>query len=280
MMKIAILGLGSVALADALALARQHDVVMTGPVPDRIEAINRGDYALRDPMLGAYCAEHTLSLRAVPDIRDALRHADMVFISAPLARDPESGALYLEELDSRIDFAARANPLAPIVVRSAVPVGYCDAKRVELKGAKIVYAPEFCRNDHMLTDILRPQFLIVGDPYALGRRVAAVLAGAALMPDLRVELMDTVSAELTRHLAVETHPACKVSDHAPALVTLYQPKIQADLPEELAQLRKRLVAEGVSTALHCGKVSRGPALRMPPAIAAKALHDFARPVSV
>lgn len=201
-MKIAIIGLGRVAMADALALARVHQVVMTGPVPDRIAAINRGEYGLSDPALSDYCARHKLDLRAVHDTGQAIADADMVFISAPLSRDPLSGDFSLVELDTRIEFAARRVPAAPIVVRSAVPVGYCEAKRVELKGAKIVYAPEFCREGHMLSDNLHPKFLIVGDRHALGRRVLDVLQGAALRAEIPTRQMGLTEAELTRHLSI------------------------------------------------------------------------------
>ncbi|MCC5992413.1 MAG: hypothetical protein JJT99_07800 [Rhodobacteraceae bacterium] len=201
-MKIAIIGLGRVAMADALALARLHQVVMTGPLPDRIEAINRGEYGLHDPALDDYCTRHRLDLRAVHDTAQAIADAEMVFISAPLSRDPLSGDFNLVEMDTRIEFVARRAPMAPIVVRSAVPVGYCEAKRVELKGAKIVYAPEFCREGHMLSDNLYPKFLIVGDRHALGRRVLNVLQGAALRAAIPTRQMGLTEAELTRHLSI------------------------------------------------------------------------------
>ncbi len=201
-MKIAIIGLGRVAMADALALSRTHQVVMTGPVPDRVDAINRGEFGLSDPGLSAYLAAHSLNLRAELETAKALEHADMVFISTPLSLDPETGVASLVELDTRIELAARRLPHAPIVVRSAVPVGYCEAKRVSLRGAKIVYAPEFCREGHMLSDILNPGFLIVGDRHALGRRVLEILKTAALRSDIPTRQMGLTEAELTRHLSV------------------------------------------------------------------------------
>ncbi len=201
-MKIAIIGLGRVAMADALALARCHEVVMTGPVPDRVDAINRGEYGLNDPGLKTYLDSHVLNLRAMLDTAAALDLADMVLVSVPLSLDPETGRPALVELDTRIELAARRLPSAPIVVRSAVPVGYCEARRVALKGAKIVYAPEFCREGHMLTDILYPDFLIVGDRHSLGRRVLEVLQSAALRSDVPTRQMGLAEAELTRHLSL------------------------------------------------------------------------------
>lgn len=201
-MKIAIIGLGRVAMADALALARTHEVVMTGPVPDRVEAINRGDYNLNDPALDAYLASHPLKLRAVLDTRTALADAQMVFVSTPIAQHADSGRASFIELDTRIELAASICPRAPIVLRSAVPVGYCDARRIALKGAKIVYAPEFSREGHRLSDLLHPRFLIVGDRHALGRQVLDVLKSAAMTQDIPSRQIGSSEAELTRHLSV------------------------------------------------------------------------------
>lgn len=200
-MKITIIGLGCVAVADALALARNHEVVLTGPVPDRVEAINSGQYGLRDPLLADYLAENTLNLRAMLDTSEALAGADMVLVSTPLTRDPVTGCPDLVELDTRVEFVARNLPAAPIVVRSAVPVGYCESRRIELKGAKIVYAPEFCHEGQMLSDILYPEFLIVGDRYALGQRVLGMLKSAAVRTDMPIHQMDLTEAERIRQFS-------------------------------------------------------------------------------
>lgn len=201
-MKIAIIGLGQVAMADALALARVHDVVMTGPLPDRVEAINRGAYGLSDPALASYVQDTPLRLRAELDTARALSCADMVVLSTPLSRDPQTGAASLVELDTRIEFAARAVPHAPIVVRSAVPVGYCEGKRVDTRGGKIVYAPETGRPGHMLSDVLYPEIILIGDRHALGLRVLDVLKSATLRGEASTCCTGPTEAELTRHLAV------------------------------------------------------------------------------
>lgn len=200
-MKIAIIGLGGVALADALALARTHEVVMTGPVPDRVEAINTGAFDLCDPALAPYLARYPLRLSASLHTDAALDGADAVIVAPPLSFDPETGAAQLAELDSRIEMAARRRPGALIVVRSAVPVGYCAARRAETGSPRIVYAPEFAREGHRLSAVLHPQFLIVGDRGAAGKKALALLAEAALSDAIPTRAIGPAEAELTRHLS-------------------------------------------------------------------------------
>lgn len=200
-MKIAVIGLGVVALGDALALARQHSVTMTGPVPERVEAINAGRYPLADLMLDDYVARTPLSLRATLDTAEALKGAEMVMISAPLSRDPETGACRTVELESRIELAYRLCPGVPIVIRSAVPIGFTERMCKALDARSIVYAPEFTREGQSLQDTLAPRFLIVGDRGAMGARVAAVLLGAAQRPGVPVKLMGAAEAEAVKHFS-------------------------------------------------------------------------------
>jgi UDPglucose 6-dehydrogenase len=201
-MKIVMIGLGTVALADALALGRENDVIVTGPVPDRVDAINSGEFLLSDPCLAAYLRDHPVRLQAMLDPRAALDGAQMVFVSAPLSRDPDTNALRTIELESRIELAAQMLPNAPIVIRSAVPVGFTDAMRHRLKGAKLVYAPEFSRYGHALSDVLTPAFLIVGDRSNLGTQVGEMLQSAALAKDIPLRQMRPTEAEALRHLSV------------------------------------------------------------------------------
>ena len=201
-MKIAMIGLGAVAMADALALGRVHDVVLTGPLPDRVDAIARGDYGLDDPGLDDYLRAHAPRVEATLDTRAALAGAQLVLVSAPLSHDPETGALRIVELESRIELAARELPLAPIVIRSAVPIGFTDGLRQRLGGAKLVYAPEFARAGRPLGDRLHAGFVLVGDRGHLGAQVADVLADAALNGAVARCFLSPSEAEALRHLSV------------------------------------------------------------------------------
>lgn len=201
-MKIVMIGLGTVALADALALGRRHDIVLTGPVPDRVDAINSGSYQVSDPCLESYVQDHRLRVRATLDTRTALEGAQMVFVSAPLSLDPDTNTLRTIELESRIELAAEMLPHVPIVIRSAVPIGYTEALRLRLKGVKLVYAPEFSREGSALGDVLNPRFLVIGDRGNVGAKVAQVLLDGALANGFPIRQMGSTEAEALRHLSV------------------------------------------------------------------------------
>lgn len=209
-MRIAIIGLGMVALADALVLARRHTVTLTGPVPDRVDAVNAGAFPLSDTHLDGYIAAHALTLRATLDTRAALEGAQVVLVSVPLRLDPVRGACDTTELETRIALAQRMCPAAPIVIRSAVPIGFTERMRRELCSDSILCVPEFLREGAALADALAPRFLIVGDRGPLGTMVGALFQQATDTPDLPLRLMGPSEAEAVKHFS-QTWLAARVA---------------------------------------------------------------------
>jgi UDPglucose 6-dehydrogenase len=200
-MKIAILGLGHVALSDALALGRTHDVTMTGPVPTRIEAIETGDFPLSDPQLADYVATHRPRVRATLDIGAALAGAGMILVSMPLSVDPGTGRIATAEIDSRIERALSECPGVPVVIRSAVPFGYCKGLLARHPEAPLVYAPEFLREGAPLSDLLAADFMIIGNTAPLGARVGRLLSQASMRDDVQIRQIGMREAEAVKHFS-------------------------------------------------------------------------------
>jgi len=208
--KIAILGLGHVALADALALGRRHAVRLTGPVPDRIDAINTRQFALNDPALQGYLAQHRPDLAADTDTEAVLQGAEMVFISMPLSVDPATGTIATAEIESRIARAVAQCPGVPVVIRSAVPLGFCARMIEDIPGAPLVLAPEFL-SAQALGDLLDLRDVVVGHTGALGARVGRVLASASMRADVRIHQMPLPEAEAVMqfsHALMANRMAC------------------------------------------------------------------------
>ena len=198
-MQITVMGLGTVAQSDGLALARTHDVVLTGSVKDRVDAINSGEYPLADPSVSDYVAANDLSIHATLDTDSALKSADLILIATPLAHDARTGKVSTFELEAWVEYAHRKCPKVPIVIRSAVPIGFTRRMREILKSRYILYAPEFMREAHSLQDVLAPKFMIIGDRGELGTKVGAVLMGACTRSGIEMRLMGASEAEAVKH---------------------------------------------------------------------------------
>lgn len=200
-MRIAILGLGMVAMADALALAVHHDVTVTGPVPDRIDAIRRGEFGLTDPALAVHLAERRLALTATLDTAAAVERADMVILAMPLPVDPVTGRIDTTEIDSRIDFVLARAPQVPVVIRSAVPMGFAARQRRAHPGATLIVAPEQLREGTPLSDRLNQPAVIVGDRGPLGAWIGEILAARPDGSRCPVRQMGAAEAEAVKHMA-------------------------------------------------------------------------------
>lgn len=207
-MKIAIIGLGYVALTDALMFARHHKVMLTAPLPDRVEAIASGrfDFAgagVCDPDLSTFLARETLDLGATVETARALEGADMVFISLPLGFDAENGEVPVHELSSRVALAHDLCPGVPIIVRSALPHGETERLRVQHNSHNIVFVPEFFDRRAPLQSALAPELIVIGARGSVGRRIADLFANslAANANEVPIHLIGSGEAEAVKKFA-------------------------------------------------------------------------------
>lgn len=201
-MNVTVIGLGSVALADALALARRHRVTVTGPDPDRLAAVAAGRYPLDDPDLAGYLARHAPRLAVAADLGQALAGAGAVLIATPLPLGPDGAGPDTAELDAAVAAAVAGAPGALVVIRSAVPVGHTDRLRARHPGARIVVAPECADPAAPLGGVLHPDLILIGDRGADGAQAAALLADAALRPGPTIRYLEPAEAEAARHLSL------------------------------------------------------------------------------
>lgn len=180
-MRIVVTGCGHVGLANALLLARYHEVTAVDLLPDRVAAINK-----RVPTLMGEAADWDLQLTAVTDGRDAYRSADYVLIATPTDYDPVQNHFDTSSVDAVARQVREENPEAVIVIKSTIPVGYTMGLREKL-GGTILFAPEFLREGKALYDNLHPSRIVVGIPPEDSRAKQAAETFAQMMRDAAEE---------------------------------------------------------------------------------------------
>ena len=87
-MKIAVFGAGYVGLANAVVLARRHDVTVVDIDQSRVDSINRRQATVGELQLQEFMDTQTLSLRATSDWRAAVSGARWALIATPTDYDP------------------------------------------------------------------------------------------------------------------------------------------------------------------------------------------------
>ena len=175
-MKIAVAGAGYVGLSIATLLSQHHFVTVVDVVQEKVDKINARISPIQDEYIEKYFAEKELQLTATLDGASAYKDADFVVIAAPTNYDSQKNFFDTHHIEDVINLVLSVNPLAVMVIKSTIPVGYCRhlyAKYVQrfatdetLKDHKfnLLFSPEFLRESKALYDNLYPSRIIVGVP--------------------------------------------------------------------------------------------------------------------
>lgn len=164
--KIAVAGTGYVGLSIATLLAQHHYVVAVDILSEKVELINSCRSPIQDEYIEKYLAEKNLNLTATLDGASAYKDADFVVIAAPTNYDPNKNFFDTSHVEEVIDLVRSVNMNAVMVIKSTIPVGYCESlyKRYG-KDLRLLFFPEFLRESKALYDNLYPSRIIAGIPY-------------------------------------------------------------------------------------------------------------------
>ena len=221
-LKIAVAGTGYVGLSIATLLAQHHEVTAVDVVPEKVDKINHRESPIQDEYIEKFLAEKPLRLTATLDGASAYSDADYVVIAAPTNYDPQRNFFDTHHIEDVIDLVLSVNPQAVMVIKSTIPVGYCQ-RIYERYGAdlRLLFAPEFLRESKALYDNLYPSRIILGTPKlfpvnrpeeleAAAHTFAQLLVEGAERKDTPVLFMGLKEAEAVK-LFANTYLALRVS---------------------------------------------------------------------
>lgn len=209
-MKITVVGLGYVGLANAVLLAQNHEVIGLDLSEARVAELNAGISPIVDPEISAYLARGDLDLTATTDAQAAYAQADLILIATPTNYDAQTNHFDTSSVDAVIDAVLAAGSDALMVIKSTIPVGFVDEVRARTGRDSVIFSPEFLREGKALHDNLHPSRIVVGDRSDRGRDFAALLLEGALETDVPVLLTDPPEAEAIK-LFSNTYLAMRVA---------------------------------------------------------------------
>ena len=222
-LKIAVAGTGYVGLSIATLLSQHHQVTAVDVVPEKVEKINNRISPIQDEYIQRYFAEKSLDLTATLDGALAYRDADFVVIAAPTNYDPVKNFFDTHHIEDVIDLVLSVNPDATMVIKSTIPVGYCQKLYQRYGKINLLFSPEFLRESKALEDNLYPSRIIVGYPKLMNLDAAHVeqmlshakvfaqlLQEGAIKQDIPTLFMGATEAEAVK-LFANTYLALRVS---------------------------------------------------------------------
>ena len=211
--KIAVAGAGYVGMSIAVLLSQHHDVTLVDVVKDKVDQINAGKCPFDDEFIEGFLSERRLKLRAEVASEESYSDSDIVVVATSTNYDPQRNFFYTHLIEDVIEKVLAVNPGALIVIKSTIPVGYSEHLIEQHKGIKLLFSPEFLREDNALYDNLNPSRIIVGrttENEEEAHTFARLLQEGAVKQDIPTLFMGLKEAEAVK-LFANTYLALRVS---------------------------------------------------------------------
>ena len=205
---IGVIGVGWVGLCTAAAFAELgHHVYARDILPEKVEALARGEVTIHEPGLPELLAKNAERLHFTTEMAEVLDNAELLFccVDTPPTYSGDADLSRVEaviaELGDSTDHA--------IVMKSTVPVG--TGRSIARRRADLGYIsnPEFLKEGSAVKDFMEPDRVVVGaEPGSehFAERVAALYAPL----EAPIVHTDVASAEMIK-LASNAFLATKIS---------------------------------------------------------------------
>ncbi len=211
--KIAVAGAGYVGMSIAVLLSQHHSVTLVDVVKGKVDQINAGKCPFDDELIDKYLSEKNLNLRAEVAGERSYSDSDIVIVATPTNYDPQRNFFDTHLIEEVLQQVLAVNPGALIVIKSTIPVGYSEHLLEKHKGIKLLFSPEFLREDNALYDNLYPSRIIVGRTHENEKEAclfARLLQEGAVKQDIPTLFMGLKEAEAVK-LFANTYLALRVS---------------------------------------------------------------------
>ena len=217
-MKIAVIGSGYVGLVTGTCFAETgNQVLCVDNNQEKITAMQAGEIPIYEPELETLFQRNRAAnrLHFSSDLAEAVAFAELIFLALPTPELEDGGADLSYVLQVSKEIAALATEYKIIVNKSTVPVG--TTRQVQelfdtscAVSIDVVANPEFLKEGFAVQDFMKPQRVVIGSSSEHAIAQLQKLYAPYMRTGNRYQIMDCVSAELTKY-ASNAFLATKIS---------------------------------------------------------------------
>jgi len=217
-MKIAVIGSGYVGLVTGTCFAETgNQVLCVDNNQEKITAMQAGEIPIYEPELETLFQRNRAANRLYfsSDLAEAVAFAELIFLALPTPELEDGGADLSYVLQVSKEIAALATEYKIIVNKSTVPVG--TTRQVQelfdtscAVSIDVVANPEFLKEGFAVQDFMKPQRVVIGSSSKHAIAQLQKLYTPYMRTGNRYQIMDCVSAELTKY-ASNAFLATKIS---------------------------------------------------------------------
>jgi len=205
---VGVIGVGWVGLVTAACFAELgHKVIARDILPEKVEALSRGEITIHEPGLGDLLRRNAERITFTTDMNELLEGARLMFVCV------DTPPTYSGDADlSRVRAVVQELPEGSdhvLIMKSTVPAGTGESIRRDMPDLSYVSCPEFLKEGTAVEDFMHPDRVVVGsDP---GDEAAADAVEALYKPlGGQILRTDVASAEMIK-LASNAFLATKIS---------------------------------------------------------------------
>jgi UDPglucose 6-dehydrogenase len=207
---VGVIGVGWVGLVTAACFAELgHKVIARDILPEKVEALSRGDVAIHEPGLTEMIKRNAARITFTTSMEELLDGARLLFTCV------DTPPTYSGDADlSRVRAVVADLPDDSehvLVMKSTVPAGTGESIRRDMPGIAYVSCPEFLKEGTAVEDFMHPDRVVIGAD--TGDEAAADAVAALYAPlgeEGEILRTDVASAEMIK-LASNAFLATKIS---------------------------------------------------------------------
>lgn len=199
-LNICVIGAGYVGLAQALFLAKYHNVFLYDINKDKLDLIAKGISPIKDKDIEEYLKRDDINLKVDSDFNHAVAHKDVVLIATPTDYDDVNNKFDTSSVETCISKTIRANYQALIVIKSTVNIGFTKDMINKYHFKNILFVPEFLKEGTALHDAIHPTRIIIGENEGANTDLFLTMIEDGIK-DTEVEIMSNLEAEAAKLFA-------------------------------------------------------------------------------